>query len=246
MDIIVDPTHELMSQSAARIIADAIRAKPNLSLLIATGNTPIECYRQLSAIVTSEHIDTSRLVAVQLDEYVSPENNSNAPSLFDWMQRELLQPLVIDSGNVVRFEMGQSMPRATVDVYDTKVGSIGGIDLAILGLGPNGHLGFNEPPSAPDAPTRLVDLTPESLISNQPYWDDSQIVPSQAFTAGMTTILGARKILLLVSGAHKNTVLRHAITGPVSDLLPASQLQSVSGNVTILADNAAWGDIERR
>lgn len=246
MDIIVDPTHELMSQSAARIIADAILAKPNLSLLIATGNTPIECYRQLNAIVASEQIDTSRLVAVQLDEYAPPDKNSNAPSLFEWMQREFLQPLTIDSGNVVRFEMGQLAHRATVDAYNRKVDSIGGIDLAVLGLGPNGHLGFNEPPSAPDAPTRLVDLTPESLISNQPYWDDSQIVPSQAFTSGMTTILGARKILLLVSGAHKNTVLRQAISGPVSDLLPASHLQSVSGNVTILADDAAWGDIEQR
>ena len=136
------------------------------------------------------------MVAVQLDEYLGvPE--SDPRSLWAWMKRSFVEPLGI--GRTVRLDDPAQ--------FEGEIRELGGLDLAILGLGPNGHLGFNEPPSPPDAPTRRLDLTPASLESNRAYWGDLP-VPTQAVTAGMNVILAARQTLLLVSGAHKRTVLR--------------------------------------
>ncbi len=120
---------------------------------------------------------------------------------------------------------------------ETAIEQLGGLDLAILGLGPNGHLGFNEPPSPADAPTRLLDLTPASLVSNATYWGELS-VPGQAITAGMDVILAARQVLLLVGGAHKRAVLRSALEGEQTPDLPASLLRR--SPLTVIADEAAW------
>jgi glucosamine-6-phosphate deaminase len=243
MNAIVDKTHDLMSQSAARIMADAIRRKPDLSMLVATGNTPIDSYRHLAKLVNDENIDASGIIAVQLDEYlgIGPEDPR---SLFGWMDRDFIRPLGIDNERVIRFDAIAEDPQSAIDSYDRMVEAIGGIDLAVLGLGPNGHLGFNEPPSFADSPTRIVDLTPESIASNSRYWGDDAVVPTRAFTAGMTTILAARQILLVTSGSHKCQILRKTIRGPVTELVPSSLLQTVSEKVTVLADDGAWEDCE--
>jgi glucosamine-6-phosphate deaminase len=240
VNIIVDPTHDLMSQSAAGIMASAIRELPDLNLLVATGSTPIDSYRYLVQLVEQENIDTSRIVAIQLDEYlgIGPDDPR---SLYGWMNRDFIQPLAINE-RVIRFDAIAEDTISAISTYDRMVRDAGGIDLAILGLGPNGHLGFNEPPSFANSPTRIVDLTPESIASNARYWGEDATVPSQAFTAGMTTILAARQILLLVSGSHKREILRQTVKGPVTEAVPSSLLQTVSEKVTVLADDAAWGD----
>lgn len=197
MNIIVDTSHAFMSHTAASLIARAFQDKPDLSVLVATGNTPIECYRQLAVVVAEQRIDVSRITAVQLDEYVA-ENPATTPLLFDWMNREFLKPLGIEPERTIRFDTTLTDP---VEVYDREVTSLGGIDLAILGLGLNGHLGFNEPMSSIDSPTRFIELTSESLESNRVYWDSARPVPTHAYTAGMTTILAAKQIVLVVSGA---------------------------------------------
>ena len=241
MNIIVDKTHDLMSHTAAELMAKAIQAKPTLTILVATGNTPIESYRQLAELTQTTGVDTSQIRAIQLDEYlgVGPDDPR---SLYGWMDRAFLQPLAITNDRIIRFDATSDDPDSAIATYDRMVDEAGGIDLAILGLGPNGHLGFNEPPSTPDAPTRIIELSPESIVSNSVYWSDDQIVPTHAFTAGMTTILEARQIVLLVSGAHKVNILRETIKGPATGTVPASLLQTVSDKVTILADDAAWGD----
>ncbi len=114
---------------------------------------------------------------------------------------------------------------------------LGGLDLAVLGLGPNGHLGFNEPPSLPDAPTRTLALTPASLESNRAYWGELA-VPEGAITAGMDVILAARQTLLLVGGTHKRAVLHAALEGPETPEVPASFLRRTA--LTVIADEAAW------
>ena len=241
MNITVDKNHDLMSHSAAELMAKAIQAKPNLNILVATGNTPIESYRQLAQLTQSAGIDTSGIKAIQLDEYVGVGPN-DPRSLFGWMDRVFLQPLAVRSDRVIRFDPTSDDPDAAISSYDRMVSDSGGIDLAILGLGPNGHLGFNEPPSTPDAPTRIIELSQESIVSNSVYWGEDQVVPTRAFTAGMTTILEAKQIVLLVSGAHKMNILRETIRGPATGMVPASLLQTVSAKVTILADDAAWED----
>ena len=115
----------------------------------------------------------------------------------------------------------------------------GGFDIAILGLGPNGHLGFNEPPTDAQAPTRTVTLTEASITSNTVYWQERERVPRYAMTCGITHLLAARHILLLVSGAHKQEILRKTVEGPIGPDVPSSYLQQ-NNNAMIVTDTAAW------
>jgi glucosamine-6-phosphate deaminase len=241
LNIVVDTDHDRMSHSAAESMLAAIARKPDCTILVATGNTPIRAYSYLAELAQATGTDLSRIRAIQLDEYldVGPDDPR---SLFAWMDRAFLTPLGVSGDRVIRFDASSSDHTSILGAYDAAIESIGGIDLAILGLGPNGHLGFNEPPSRADAPSRVVDLTAASLASNAVYWGESAEVPHRALTCGMAPILASREILLLVSGAHKADILRETIKGEPSPGVPSSLLQLVSDRVTIHADDAAWGD----
>jgi glucosamine-6-phosphate deaminase len=243
MNYSIQIDHEQMSRAAAEWLFEELTDKPDSSILVATGNTPIDCYRYLAAGAPDLEIDTSLITAVQLDEYlgIGPDDPR---SLDGWMDRALIKPLRIPDHNVIRFDATAKDPVAAIERYDRAVAGIGGIDIAILGLGPNGHLGFNEPPATEKSPTRVVDLTPASLASNAVYWGENAVVPTRAMTAGMTTILGARKILLLVSGAHKATILRKTVSGDITPDIPSSLLRLEPHKTWIFADDAAWGEIE--
>jgi glucosamine-6-phosphate deaminase len=233
-----------MARVAAERIAQLIAAKPDAALVLATGNTPLGTYAELAARVHRAGLDTARLRVFQLDEYLGIAPGDRR-SLSGWMDRAVLGPLAIPDANVVRLPSDATDPDAACRAYDAAVAAAGGIDLAVLGLGPNGHVGFNEPPVGPAAPTRVVDLTDASVASNARYWGGSDQVPRRALTAGMTVLLGARHTLLLVSGAHKREILRRAIEGPVTPDVPASYLQRAA-NAAVVADEAAWGAARRR
>jgi glucosamine-6-phosphate deaminase len=218
-------------------IALEIARKPNLSLLAATGNTPMGTYGELAARRASGTLEVSDLRVAQLDEYLGVSDD-DPRSLYRWLERSLTGPLGVTPERLVRFHADARDPSADCRDFETHVTAWGGIDLAVLGLGPNGHLGFNEPPSPADAPTRVVDLTAESLESNAPYWNGLE-VPRRAITAGMDLILASKRILLLVSGEHKRDILRRAMLGPITPDLPASLLRQA--NLTVIADRAAWG-----
>lgn len=222
----VQPDPQALAVAAADFICAQVSAKPDLSILVATGNTPMPTYAELGRRVAVGQADFSRVTAVQLDEYLGvPEDDPR--SLWAWMRRSFVEPLGIT--HTVKLDDPVE--------FEQDVSGLGGLDLAVLGLGPNGHLGFNEPPSPPDAPTRRLTLTHESLESNRAYWGDLP-VPMQAVTAGMNVILAARQTLLLVSGAHKRAVLRAALEGAETPDLPASLLRRTS--LTVIADGAAW------
>lgn len=222
----IQPTPETLAIAAADFITAQVRANPTLSILVATGNTPMPTYTELARRVKAGEADFSRVTAVQLDEYLDVAGD-DPRSLWGWMQRSFVQPLGIT--RTVRLEEPSE--------FEAALEALGGLDLAILGLGPNGHLGFNEPPSPPDAPTRRLTLTPESLVSNAAYWGDLA-VPTGAITAGMNVILSARATLLLVSGAHKRSILRRTLAGPETAEVPASFLRRTP--LTVIADEAAW------
>ncbi|HJQ14445.1 MAG TPA: glucosamine-6-phosphate deaminase, partial [Anaerolineales bacterium] len=205
---------------------------------VATGNTPMGMYIELAQRRLRDQLDTSRLRVFQLDAYLGLAPNDHR-SLFNWTRRSFIEPLGIAEANVVRLAGDASNPWEACRCYEAAVRDAGGFDISILGLGPNGHLGFNEPPSSPDAPTRVVDLTPESIESNARYWGGEEQVPPQALTCGMDLLLAARQTLLLVSGAHKYQILHRVIEGTQTPDVPASYLQSAP-NVTVLADRAAW------
>ena len=238
MELIIVDDYETLSRRSADWLMEAIRQKPDAAIVAATGDTPMGMYRELAERRSRGLIDTSRLHVFQLDAYLglAPDDRR---SLFGWMHRSLIEPLGISETNVVRLAGDAPDPSEACRAYAAAVREAGGFDISILGLGPNGHLGFNEPPSPADAPTRVVDLTPESMISNARYWGGEEHVPRQALTCGMDLLLSARRTLLVVAGAHKHQILQRAIEGPQTPEVPASYLQRAS-DVTVLADRAAW------
>lgn len=238
MDLIIVDDYQALSHAGADWIVNAIKAKPDSAIVVATGDTPMGVYRELAARRSRGLIDTSKLRVFQLDAYVglAPDDRR---SLFSWTRRSFIEPLGIPNANVVRLQEDAADPRQACRSYEDTARQVGGFDISILGLGPNGHLGFNEPPSASDAPTRVVDLTPESIVSNARYWGGEDRVPRRALTCGMDLLLAARRTLLVVSGAHKHQILHRTVEGPQTPEVPASYLQTVS-NVTVIADRAAW------
>ena len=234
LNLMIFPDPSALAVAAADLIAAQVRARPELSVLVATGSTPMATYTELARRVQAGTLDMGRVTAVQLDEYLGLEQD-DPRSLWGWMERSFVLPLGV--ARTLRLNAaGADLQRACAD-YDAALTALGGIDLAVLGLGPNGHLGFNEPPSPASAPTRAVDLTPGSRASNRSYW--GQDVPGQALTAGMNVILAARTTLLLVTGAHKRGVLRRVLSGPQTPDLPASLL--AGEGVSVLADRVALG-----
>lgn len=238
MELIVADDYEALSRLGADWLVEAIKARPDAAMVVATGDTPMGVYRELAERRARGLVDTSRLRVFQLDAYLGIALDDRR-SLFGWMQRAFLQPLGIPGGNVVRLAGDASDPQEACRLYEKAVRDAGGFDISVLGLGPNGHLGFNEPPSPPAAPTRVVDLTAESIRSNTRYWGSEDQVPRQALTCGMDLLLAARRTLLVVSGEHKHEILHRAVEGPQTPEVPASYLQSAS-RVTVLADRAAW------
>ncbi len=239
MKLTVAADSAAMSELGAERILAAITAKPDAALLVATGSSPLQSYEVLAKRVQAEGVDTSRLRIFQLDEYLDLADDDRR-TLYGWMTRAVLDPLGIPASNVVRLPSRVTDEQAVRRTYEDAVRAAGGFDLTILGLGPNGHLGFNEPPSGPDAPTRIIELTPESIISNSKYWGGPDQTPRRAITVGMDVILESREILLLVPGAHKRAILHQTVEGPETPDVPASYIRRCPGEV--ICDQAAWGD----
>jgi glucosamine-6-phosphate deaminase len=215
-----------------------IAATPTASVVVATGRTPMGLYAELASRRRSGEFDPSAITPVQLDEYLDLEPGDGR-SLFGWMRRSFLEPLGVGDDRVIRLPLDGDLNEAC-EAYDRSMEARGPLDLAILGLGPNGHLGFNEPPSDPESPTRVVDLSAATLEANRRYWDGS-VVPSRAVTMGLHHLLRARTIVLLVSGTTKGTIVHRALEGPVEPDVPASFLQQAVGDVRVVVDRAAWG-----
>jgi glucosamine-6-phosphate deaminase len=242
MQILIAEDYEELSRLGAKEVSRNIAERPGATLLVATGNTPMGVYQDLAHRREAGMLDTASLSVFQLDEYIGLEQDDRR-SLYGWTRRSFVDPLRIPLDQVTRLDATASDIHGACSAYDAKIQAAGGIDLAILGLGPNGHLGFNEPPSQPDAPTRIVDLTEESVASNAQYWGSRDLVPRQAMTAGMNVVLASRHTLLLVSGSHKRNILKQTVYGEVTSQIPSSYLQRAS-NVTIIADRQAWGNGE--
>jgi glucosamine-6-phosphate deaminase len=229
-----------LGRTGADLVEEELAATPGAWVAVATGDTPMGLYAELAARRRSGLLHTAQLTAVQLDEYLGLEAEDRR-SLFGWMRRSFLDPLGIADERVVRLPLDGDLHNACV-AFDRALGARGGLDLAILGLGPNGHLGFNEPPVDPAAPTRAVGLSPATIDANARYWGDVADVPTRAVTMGMGQLLSARAIVLVVSGAGKRAIVHRTLEGAVGPEIPASFLQEAGADVTVVVDRAAWGD----
>ncbi|HEU5140536.1 MAG TPA: glucosamine-6-phosphate deaminase [Bacillales bacterium] len=238
MKLIVKNNYDEMSTAAAQFTTRIVRNNHKAAIVPAMGNTPIGTYRELAEMTNSYHFNPSGLKIFQLDGYLGLSPN-DPRSLERWLRHSVLTPWGIKEEQVTLLKENSEDPQALCESYTENVKMSGGFDLAILGLGPNGHLGFNEPPSDSNLPTRVVSLTDESIRSNAVYWGGESKVPRKGITAGMDLLVSARQILLLVSGEHKRGILAKTLKGPVTKEVPASFLQQ-HPNTTIITDKAAY------
>lgn len=233
--------YEEMSRRAAGIVSAQIIMKPDCVLGLATGSTPVGLYKQLIEWYRNGDLDFSGVRTVNLDEYkgISRENDQ---SYYYFMHQHLFDRVNIDPE---RTNVPNGMePDAEKECgrYEELIRSLGGVDLQLLGLGHNGHIGFNEPGEAFEKETHCVDLTESTIEANKRFFASADDVPKQAYTMGIKTIMQAKKILIVVNGENKADIVERAFFGPVTPEVPASILQ-LHNDVTLVGDEAALAKI---
>ncbi|GAP39558.1 glucosamine-6-phosphate deaminase [Flexilinea flocculi] len=222
---------------SAEIIAKTVIAKPDCLLGLATGSTPVPIYKELVAQHKKSNLDFSKVRTVNLDEYVGL-SAEHPQSYHHFMMSNFFDHINIDLQNT-RIPDGMAADlSAFCDQYEQQITNWGGIDLQLLGIGLNGHIGFNEPASVFTRRTHLTDLTESTRKANQRFFNSLDEVPRQAITMGIGTIMTARKILLVCTGIKKAEILERTFFGPIDPMVPASVLQ-FHQNVTVVADEAA-------
>lgn len=241
MKIIKTKDYEQMSRVTANILSAQVIMKPKCILGLATGSTPIGAYQQLIAWYQKGDIDFSEVTSVNLDEYkgLSPENDQ---SYRYFMNTNLFDHINIKKENTYVPDGLEPDADKACSRYNQIIADLGGIDLQLLGLGNNGHIGFNEPGSAFEKETHCVDLTPSTINANARFFSSLSEVPRQAYTMGIKTIMQAKKIVVAVSGAGKASIVREAFFGPITPQVPASVLQ-LHNDVTLVGDAAALAQI---
>jgi glucosamine-6-phosphate deaminase len=237
---------DALARAAARDVARTLAARPALVLGLPTGQTPIPLYVELARLHAAARVDFGRATTFNLDEFLglSPRDPRSYRA---FMQRHLFDHVNL-SAQRIHFLNGGVRGRRGVarecDRYERAIARAGGIDLQILGLGTNGHIGFNEPARALVAETHCTRLTPATRRANAPLFDDRvNAVPREALSMGMATILHARRILLLATGSAKARCVERMIRGPVTPLVPASFLQ-LHARAEIWLDRAAARNLE--
>lgn len=237
MDIIRARDYEDMSLKAAGIVADLIRKKPDAVLGLATGSSPIGLYKALIDMYQRGELDMSGVTTANLDEYVglSPDNEQ---SYRYFMDHYLFDHVNIDKARTFVPDGMAEDADAECRRYEALLSKIGERDLQLLGLGLDGHIGFNEPSEAFSDVTCCVELDQSTIEANKRFFSSAEEVPGKAYTMGIGTIMRAKKILMVVNGEAKADILEKVIRGPVCPGVPASILR-FHRDVTIVADEAA-------
>lgn len=226
-----------MSRQAANIISAQVILKPGSVLGLATGSSPIGTYRQLIEWYKKGDLDFSQVKSVNLDEYVGLDITSDQSYVY-FMRHNFFDHINIDLNNT-HIPCGVNMDaEAECAHYDDVIRSLGGIDLQLLGLGPNGHIGFNEPDDSFTKGTHRVALTDATIQANKRFFEKEEDVPRFAYTMGICDIMRAERVLMVVSGAGKANIVKEAFFGPVTPHVPASILQ-LHKDFTLVADEAA-------
>ena len=237
LKIIRTADYAAMSRQAANIISAQVIQKPNCVLGLATGSSPIGTYKQLIDWYNKGDVDFSQVRTVNLDEYLNlPRENDQ--SYYYFMHDNFFDHVNLPEG-ATNLPCGTSEDHAAECArYDALIESLGGVDLQLLGIGHDGHVGFNEPCDEFPKGTHIVDLAEETIEANKRFFASREDVPRKAITMGIGTIMAARKVVLVASGADKAEIVKKAFFGPVTPQVPASILQ-MHPDVTVVADEAA-------
>ncbi len=229
-------SYEELSRKAAAIIAAQVIAKEDCVLGLATGSSPVGAYKQLIKAYENGDLDFSKVTSVNLDEYVGlgPENDQ---SYRYFMQDNLFNHINIKAENTFVPDGCAKDVEAECKAYDENIKRLGGIDLQLLGIGLDGHIGFNEPDSAFIAPTHEVVLDPSTIQANARFFEDESMVPRKAVTMGMGGIMNAKKVLLIANGKNKEEIVNKAFFGPITPEVPASILQLHPDLTVIYSEN---------
>jgi len=243
MEVIIQPSAKAASRLAARLVARTVRDKPDCVLGLATGGTPMQLYAELVRLHRAEELSFGRVSAFNLDEYVGlPQDHPQ--SYRRYMEEHFFRHIDIDPESV-------HIPDGTTDdipnechAYEIAISDAGGIDLQVLGIGTDGHIGFNEPSSSLASRTRIKTLTDRTRRDNAKYFGAIEEVPKHVVTMGIGTIMEARQILLMAFGRQKAAAVAAAVEGPIAAKMPASILQ-MHPTVKIFLDEEAASQLER-
>ena len=242
MRFIVCDSHEEIARLGADMIEEVMKAKKDAVLGLATGSTPVDMYAELIRRYEAGTLDFSPVRSVNLDEYypLAPDNDQ---SYRYFMNHNLFDHVNINKENTNVPDGLAEDPAAFCASYEQMIKDLGGIDIQVLGIGGNGHIAFNEPAEALDPLTHLTDLTPETIAANSRFFESEADVPRRALTMGMGTILNARKILLLATGAAKADAIATLMSGKLTTSCPASLL-NLHADVTVICDRAAAAKVQ--
>ena len=240
MEVIIQPDAAAAASMAARIFAHTIRSNPNAVLGLATGSTPVPLYHRL----VEAGLDWSGITTFNLDEYagIGPEHPQ---SYHSFMHEHLFRHVNIDPARIHIPDGLTTDPEASCRQYEERIREAGGIDLQLLGIGTDGHIGFNEPSSSLASRTRIKTLTERTRKDNARFFESAEEVPLHVITMGIGTILDARRVLLLATGESKAAAIAGAVEGPVTAMNPASALQ-LHERALICLDESAASNLQRK
>lgn len=237
MEIIILSSPAEVGRAAASKIAQVISRKSDAVLGLATGSSPLAIYAELAARVQSGELDASAVRGFALDEYVGIAKG-HPESYETVIHRDVVGPLRMNP-NLIHVPDGRATDiEAACTAYDAAIREAGGVDIQILGIGANGHVGFNEPTSSFASRTRIKTLAPQTRADNARFFDNADEVPTHCLTQGLGTIMDARALVLVAQGANKADAVAAAVEGPVSSMCPASILQ-FHQHATVIVDEAA-------
>lgn len=226
-----------VSSKTANLLLAQVNLKPSAVLGLATGGSPVGAYQKIVEAYQNANVDFSEVTTINLDEYrgISREHPQ---SYWSFMQEHLMKHVNLRKDHIF-IPDGENMDaEAVCSAYDSVIEQSGGIDLQLLGIGLDGHIGFNEPADHFEKNTHCVELTESTIEANQRFFDSKDQVPRQAYTMGILPIMQAGKVVLIANGQNKADILRRAFFGPVTPQVPASILQ-LHPDVTLIADEAA-------
>jgi glucosamine-6-phosphate deaminase len=237
MRVIKCKNYDEVSEVAARIVAAQVTMKPDCILGLPTGSTPLGMYSRLIQMNKENKLDFSKIKTFNLDEYF-PISKDNNQSYHYFMFENFFNHININKENVNIPNGETDNPEGECVRYEEAIGAAGGIDLQVLGIGQNGHIGFNEPDDYLESATHITSLTQNTIEANSRFFDSMDDVPKKALTTGMGTILKSRKIIILASGKVKAEAVRSLLSGKITTQNPSTML-NLHSDVTLIADEDA-------